>query len=162
MTEAIALGVMYVITGIGVDVGFHRLFTHRGFECTVWLKNVLAISGMMAGVGTLAWWVASHRRHHELSDSVGDPHSPYFSNDGRMSFLPGLFHSHCGWLYNHDLPNPLHYCPDIVRNAPIMVLNRLHLLWVAIGLIAPAIFGGIVLENFAGALSCFVWGGLFA
>src|ERR1051326_9086029 len=42
---------MWLVTGLGITVGYHRLFTHRSFECAVSLKAALAIAGAMAAQG---------------------------------------------------------------------------------------------------------------
>src|SRR4051812_1829330 len=53
-----------LFTGLGVTVGFHRLFTHRSFKTTRVMRAVLAIAGSMAVQGSLIEWVATHRKHH--------------------------------------------------------------------------------------------------
>src|SRR3954465_12455937 len=61
----VVLGViLYAVTGHGVTVGFHRLFTHRSFKASRPLKVVLGVAGSMAIQGSLTGWVANHRRHH--------------------------------------------------------------------------------------------------
>ena len=67
----------YSITGHGITVGFHRLFTHRSFKPNRAVKIVLAIAGSMAIQGPVVRWVADHRKHHKFSDRDGDPHSPW-------------------------------------------------------------------------------------
>ena len=67
----------YVITGLGVTVGFHRLLTHRSFTAVPALRVALAIAGSMSFQGEVIGWVAIHRRHHAFTDRPGDPHSPY-------------------------------------------------------------------------------------
>src|ERR1043165_4326140 len=69
--------VMYFLTGLGITVGFHRLFTHRAFEAVRPLKVALAVIGSMAVEGPLMRWVANHRRHHQHSDTENDIHSPH-------------------------------------------------------------------------------------
>lgn len=59
---------MWLVTGLGVTVGYHRLFTHRTFKAAPWVAALLAILGSMAGQGGVVSWVALHRRHHEFSD----------------------------------------------------------------------------------------------
>src|SRR5438105_3730241 len=39
---------MYVLTAIGITVGFHRLFVHRSFETNMVVKFTLAVLGSMA------------------------------------------------------------------------------------------------------------------
>ena len=73
--------VFYVVTGFGITIGFHRLFTHCGFTPRRALKIVLAVFGSMAVEGSVTSWVATHRRHHMFSDHSGDPHSPHRYGD---------------------------------------------------------------------------------
>src|SRR5689334_6350926 len=65
---------MYLITGLGVTVGFHRLFAHKAFETRRLARIVIAVLGSMSVQGPLMWWVALHRKHHHHSDEEGDPH----------------------------------------------------------------------------------------
>src|ERR1051325_9056384 len=63
--------------GFGITVGFHRLFTHRGFKPRPPMRFLWAVLGSMALEGPVIEWVAYHRRHHRFSDAEGDPHSPH-------------------------------------------------------------------------------------
>ena len=67
----------YVVSGLGITVGYHRLFTHSSFKANRALRIGLAIAGSMAIEGPVIRWVADHRRHHAFSDHDGDPHSPW-------------------------------------------------------------------------------------
>ena len=69
--------VMYVLSALGVTVGFHRLLTHRAFQTRPWLRYTLAILGSMSLQGGVIDWVADHRKHHTFTDEEGDPHSPH-------------------------------------------------------------------------------------
>ena len=70
----------YILTTIGIEVGFHRLFAHRAFETSTVMKVLLAILGSMAAEGSIVYWAAGHRRHHVHSDTGNDPHSPHIRN----------------------------------------------------------------------------------
>src|SRR6516225_1053718 len=59
---------MYLLTALGITVGFHRLFTHRAFETSRVVQFILAVLGSMAVQGPVLRWVALHRRHHQYSD----------------------------------------------------------------------------------------------
>ena len=63
--------ILYIVTGLGVTVGFHRLFTHRSFATKHWLRGVLAVCGSAAIEGPVISWVADHRKHHAFSDQPG-------------------------------------------------------------------------------------------
>src|SRR6185312_5702947 len=69
--------IVYVLTGLGVTVGFHRLLTHRSFKTGPVVRGALAILGSAAIEGPVISWVADHRKHHAYSDRLGDPHSPH-------------------------------------------------------------------------------------
>src|SRR3984957_5258009 len=77
LTDVLMALVFYVITGLGVTVGFHRLLTHRSFTAAPALRVALAVAGSMSFEGPVIGWVAIHRRHHAFTDRPGDPHSPY-------------------------------------------------------------------------------------
>lgn len=59
---------MWLATGFGLTVGYHRLFTHRAFATSTGVSIAFIVLGSMAGRGPMLSWVAMHRRHHELSD----------------------------------------------------------------------------------------------
>ena len=94
---------MYLLTGLGVTVGFHRLLTHRAFKTSsAGCAASLAILGSAAIEGPVISWVADHRKHHAFSDQEGDPHSPHVDHGGGWrGALRGLFHAHVGWLFIH-------------------------------------------------------------
>src|SRR3954452_20673322 len=76
-THLLITVVMYWLSGHGVTVGFHGLFTHKSFKPNRAVKIALAIAGSMAIQGPVVRWVADHRKHHKFSDRDGDPHSPW-------------------------------------------------------------------------------------
>ena len=78
-------GGFYVVCAFGTTIGFHRYFTHRGFETSRPVKAILAVLGCMTMQGPLTQWVTDHRKHHALSDNPGDPHSPHVGHgDGAL------------------------------------------------------------------------------
>src|SRR5215467_2531591 len=91
--------VMYLLTAVGITVGFHRLLTHRSFQTSKPLEYTFAVLGTMAVQGPVLSWVADHRKHHAHTDEEGDPHSPHVSPDGGVrGVFAGLWHAHTGWL----------------------------------------------------------------
>ena len=90
---------MYLLTAVGITVGFHRLLTHRSFQTSKPLEYMFAVLGSMAVQGPVISWVADHRKHHAHTDEEGDPHSPHVGHDGGLrGMLAGLWHAHAGWL----------------------------------------------------------------
>src|SRR5689334_23003015 len=129
---------MYVLTAVGITVGYHRLFTHRAFETNSVVQFVLAILGSMAVEGPLLKWVAVHRRHHQHSDTDEDPHSPHAQGDGFLGLLRGLWHSHMGWFFEPDSPDLPHYVKDLHQSRVLRTASMLFPLWATVGLVIPA------------------------
>jgi stearoyl-CoA desaturase (delta-9 desaturase) len=154
------LASMYAVTTAAVTVGLHRHLSHRAFRATPATRMVLAVLGSMAAQGPVIYWAANHRRHHAHADQPGDPHSPYFDGPRPSAAFPGLFHAHVGWLFAHDITDCARYAPDLLRDPLIVKINRLYLLWVALGLALPAVAGALVTGTPRGALVGFLWGGL--
>jgi stearoyl-CoA desaturase (delta-9 desaturase) len=108
---AIAFG-FYVFTGLGVTIGYHRYFTHQGFETNRSVRGLLAVAGSMAVQGPVITWVADHRRHHAFADKEGDPHSPHLDEGpGVKGVVRGLAHAHMGWLFSDEQTSPRRWCP---------------------------------------------------
>jgi stearoyl-CoA desaturase (delta-9 desaturase) len=151
---------MYALTALGITVGFHRLFTHRSFQTYPAVQLVLGALGSMAVQGPLLKWVALHRRHHAHSDRPGDPHSPHLHGSGIRGLLRGLWHAHLGWVFLPDPPDLDRYVKDLRRSALLRVVSALFLVWVALGLLIPALLGGLLAGTWAGAWYGLAWGGL--
>lgn len=116
---------MYLLTALGITVGFHRLFVHRSFETYTWIKAVFAVLGSMAVEGSLFKWVAYHRRHHQYSDTVDDPHSPHHHGHGILSVIRGAWHAHIGWLFQSDPPNLYEYVKDLQKSRTLRIVDML-------------------------------------
>ena len=159
---SLILAVAYVLVGLGVTVGFHRMLTHRSFEAKPWLRATLAILGSMSVQGAVIHWVADHRRHHTFTDEEGDPHSPHtHSGEGWRGVLAGLWHSHMGWLFEDQHSSARRYAPDLRKDPVIRRVDKLFPLWVLLGLVIPFL-AGLVLSggSVLAGLTAFVWAGL--
>jgi stearoyl-CoA desaturase (delta-9 desaturase) len=151
---------MWLITGLGLTVGYHRLFTHGAFSTGVVTSSILIVMGSMAGRGPMLSWVAMHRRHHELSDQEGDLHSPNLHGASPYQRLLGLLHAHLTWMIEHDYPNIAHYVPDLMAQPTLVAVNRHYYAWVALGLLLPAAIGGLATGSVIGAVTGLLWGGV--
>ena len=134
---ALFLG-LYLITTFAIGIGYHRLLTHRGFASPRWLRRILAWAGAAALQGGPARWAAIHRRHHQMADKGGDPHSP----------LMGFFHAHVGWVVKKDAKEGSDYrelVPDVSAQDPWLRVLDYKLLfvlpWLLTGVICFAIAG---------------------
>lgn len=152
--------VFWLATGLGLSVGFHRYFSHRSFETSRPVALTLLVLGSMAGRGPMISWAAMHRRHHQTSDRDGDLHSPNLHGAGMGGRLRGLLHAQLTWMIRHDYPNVMHYVPDLVGDKVVARYNRRYYWWVLLGLVLPAVVGGLWTASPSGALSAFLWGGV--
>ena len=157
------LALMYVITGLGITVGYHRMLTHRSFQTYKPLEYMWAFLGSMAVQGPVIAWVADHRKHHAHTDEEGDPHSPHVGHgDGILGALHGLWYAHMGWLFDaHGRADGEKYARDLVEDRGMMLMSRQFLSIVLIGLLIPAGLGYLLTGGtLKGAITGLVWGGL--
>jgi stearoyl-CoA desaturase (Delta-9 desaturase) len=159
VTDLALLAVTYLLTAIGITVGFHRLLTHRAFQTHAWLERVFAVLGSLSVQGSVLDWVADHRTHHAHTDREGDPHSPHV---GHGSGLAGLWHAHTGWLLEtQGQADWKRYASELYEDPVMRSIGRSFPLLAALSLLVPTL-AGFVLHGFtaSGALRGLVWGGL--
>jgi stearoyl-CoA desaturase (Delta-9 desaturase) len=160
-SDVIVFAIMYVFTGLGVTVGFHRLFTHRSFKTSKPLRGVFAVLGSAAIEGPVISWVADHRKHHTFSDQEGDPHSPHVGHGGGFrGALKGLFHAHVGWLFIHTQRGARkRYARDLLDDPVVSFVDRHFVVWVLGGLAVAFALGWAIGGSFYAALTGLLWGG---
>ncbi|HEY4017579.1 MAG TPA: acyl-CoA desaturase [Pseudonocardiaceae bacterium] len=151
---------LYVLTGLGVTVGFHRHFTHSSFKAVRPLRVALAIAGNLSFQGTTTGWVADHRRHHAFSDRDGDPHSPWRFGTSPAALAKGFYHAHLGWLFDRDLTNRERFAPDLVADPAIQRVDRQFLVLSLTSIFLPAVVGGVATLSWWGAVTGLFWAGL--
>lgn len=156
------MAAMYLFTGFGITVGYHRLFTHRSFETKEWVRVTLAIAGSMSLQGAPIHWVADHRKHHDFSDEEGDPHSPHtHEHSGLKGIFVGWYHSHMGWLFSRDeRASASRYARDLKNDKNMVLVDRLFFLWVLLGLAIPFALGWAIGGSLEAGFTAFIWGGL--
>jgi stearoyl-CoA desaturase (delta-9 desaturase) len=160
-SDLIVFGILYVLTGLGVTVGFHRHLTHRSFKTRRWVRALLAILGSAAIEGPVISWVADHRKHHAFSDREGDPHSPHVDHGvGWTGALRGLLHAHVGWLFRHDQRGArARYAPDLLADPVIRFVDRTFVVWALAGFAAAFGLGVAIGGSLAAGLTGLLWGG---
>jgi fatty-acid desaturase len=133
----VALALHWLVVGFGISLGYHRLHTHRGFKTSKAFEYFLAVCGTMAMEGGPIFWVATHRAHHQHSDTGNDPHSP----------REGGFWAHMGWIMFGDRLHETaavaaRYAPDLAADPFYRWLTKYH--WV------PMTVVGLLLLGFGG------------
>jgi stearoyl-CoA desaturase (delta-9 desaturase) len=156
-TDLAIFAAMYLVTALGITIGFHRMLTHRAFQTFKPIEYLLAGAGSMAVQGPVIDWVADHRKHHAHTDEEGDPHSPHV---GHGSGLAGLWHAHVGWLFDtNGQADRRKYAPDLMEDRGMRLLNRNFPWLVALTLLIPFLLGLALTGELAGGFTAMLWGG---
>jgi stearoyl-CoA desaturase (delta-9 desaturase) len=160
--DLILLVSFYVVCAFGTTIGFHRLFTHRGFETYAPVRAVFAVLGCMTMQGPLTQWVTDHRRHHAMSDQPGDPHSPHVGHgEGLLATVRGFVHAHVGWLFTQKgMERGRDYGKDLYEDRLLVWIDRLYIVWVALTLGLPFLLGYWLGGSWERGVQAFVWAGL--
>jgi len=112
----LSLGV-YWFTGVfGINIGLHRLLSHRSFKTSAWKEKILGVIAVLTTVGSPLAWVAVHRQHHRSTETPLDPHSPYQLGNFRAWF----------GLWKHQ-PLDLKLVRDLRRDSFQKFLHRRYL-----------------------------------
>ncbi len=151
---------MYVATGLGVTIGYHRLFTHRAFATNRIVQATLAVLGSMAVEGSLLHWVSFHRAHHQHSDQNHDPHSPHTHGAGFRNMMRGFWRAHAGWFFERYPRRLEEYVADLRADRFLRILSLLFPVWVILGLAIPTVLAGLITRSWSGAFLGLLWGGL--
>ncbi|MCA9189605.1 MAG: fatty acid desaturase [Planctomycetales bacterium] len=145
--------VLYWLTGgIGICLGYHRLFSHRSFSTHAPVRALIALVGNLAGEGSAIHWTANHRKHHALSDHDGDPHSP----------REGFWWSHMLWCLgamNREHREAYHarWARDLTSDPVLQLLDRTYIVWHL--LLAAGLFAiGYAVGGSSLGWSYVVWG----
>jgi stearoyl-CoA desaturase (delta-9 desaturase) len=151
---------LYVFTGLGVTVGFHRYLTHGAFKAKRWLRIVLTLAGTMSIEGSPIRWVADHRRHHQFSDEENDPHSPWRFGESVPGLAKGLIWAHVGWLFTRDNTNARRFTPDLLADKDVRWFHKNFVFVMIFSLALPTVLGGLLTMSWKGALTAYFWAGL--
>jgi stearoyl-CoA desaturase (Delta-9 desaturase) len=151
----------YIVTAIGITVGYHRLFTHRAFDAPKGVKYALAIMGSMSVQGSLIDWVADHRKHHAFTDEEGDPHSPHGHGGGFKGAFKGLVYAHMGWLLEtQGAADKKRFAKDLLDDPGLRKISKRFPWIVLLSLALPTLLGYLLTGTAMGALTGYIWGGL--
>ena len=145
------LGAFWLLAAVGVEVGFHRLFSHAAFDASPKLEVALAVLGSLTAQGPTLYWAALHRHHHAHSDGPADPHSPV---------QKGFWHAHLGWMFDAPPPDLFEYVPELFQKRALVRADRRYFLWLTLGLLLPVGLGAAYHGSAEGALRGLLFGGL--
>ncbi len=134
----------WIVGSLGVGLGYHRLLTHRSFKAPKWLEYTLTTFGTMSMQNEAYKWVATHRLHHQHTETPQDPHTT----------RPSFIWAHIGWIFvgtaqDHDEATFKKYVPDLLKDKFHVFLARFYYV--------PIILSGFLLFAIGG-WSMVLWG----
>ena len=142
-------GILYVLSGLGITVGYHRLMAHRSFDCPDWVKTGFLIVGGWALENSAFKWAADHIRHHAHTDHEQDPYNAQ----------RGFWYSHCGWLFFTDAHTDEKYASRLRQDPVVMWQHRYYMPIVVSGLGLTFVVG-FLHNGWIGGLGCFLLAGV--
>ena len=140
---------LYVFTGLGITVGYHRLLAHRSFKCAKWVEVLLLIGGGMALQASALKWAADHIRHHARCDQDEDPYNAKL----------GFWWSHIGWVLWKDPHRNDKYMTRLKQDPLVMWQDRNYLAIIIGGLLFPFVVG-FLYNGWIGGIGCFLLAGV--
>jgi stearoyl-CoA desaturase (delta-9 desaturase) len=145
----VMFAVLYMVSGLGITVGYHRLISHHSFECRPWVKAALLVAGGWALENSALRWCSDHIRHHARCDQEDDPYNA----------KKGFWYSHCGWIFVKSPYRDERYESKLRKDPIIMWQHRYYIPIVLSGLALPFVVG-LFSGGWRGGLGCFLLAGL--
>ena len=161
-TQFSILVIGYVLTGLGITIGYHRMLTHRSLETYPVIRGFWMMMGALAVQKSPVEWCATHRKHHALSDRPGDPHSPHEQQPGFFNSLKGFWHAHTGWILTGHIikTDQVRYVPDLLQDPLAVWIHRTwEFVWFPLAFLIPTAISWGITGTGQGALMGFLWGG---
>jgi stearoyl-CoA desaturase (delta-9 desaturase) len=140
---------LYLVSGLGITVGYHRLMAHRSFECPDWVKTALLIAGAWALQNSAIKWAADHLRHHAHCDDEKDPYNAQL----------GFWHSHCGWLLRPHLHADTKYASKVASD-PVAIWQHRYYAALVLGGLGGTFIIGFLHNGIKGGIGCFLLAGV--
>jgi len=131
-----------IATGMGITVGYHRLFSHKAYQANRIVQFLALFFGAAAFQMPALAWSSQHRDHHKYVDTERDPYN----------ITKGFWYAHMGWMLLWKFSADIDNSKDLQKNPLVMHQQHNYLLW--------AIGAGFVLPTLLGALFGSAWGGL--
>jgi len=142
-------GILYLVSGLGITVGYHRLITHRSFSCPDWVKRILLVAGGWALQNSALVWARDHIRHHARCDQEEDPYNA----------MRGFWFSHCGWLLMKDPNRNDKFATRLLQDPVVMWQHRNYVPIIVSGLLLPFVVG-FAANGLVGGIGCFLLAGV--
>ena len=105
-----------ILAGLGITIGYHRLFAHKAFKANLVFEWLLMLFGSIALQNTIIKWCSDHRDHHKNLDTDEDPYS----------ITKGFFHAHIGWILKKQVNYKYENVSDLEKKSAIKFQNKYY------------------------------------
>ena len=121
--------VLYLLGGMSITAGYHRLFAHRTYRASAPVRWFFLAFGASTFQNSALSWSADHRAHHADTDGPGDPHA----------ITKGVWWAHMGWLfYRRECSADVSRLTDLYAVRSVRLQNRYYaVLAIGLGLVLP-------------------------
>lgn len=140
----VLFGAMFVLTGLSVTAGYHRLFSHRSYK-TVWpIRLILILFGSGAFEGSVFEWSTDHRDHHRFTDTDQDPYN----------VKKGFWYAHLGWLLRLDTKKRHFSNIDDLKESRLLRFQHRYYVAIAtvMGFVVPTAIASLWGDPFGGLI----------
>lgn len=132
--EPVLMLIFWFFSGLGITMGYHRLFAHKSYQTNNFIEWVLMILGSIAFENTILKWSSDHRKHHAKSETEDDPYS----------ITEGFWHAHIGWILKNtpEEKDKISGVKDLEKKSAIKFQNRYYFhIGIIVGLFIPLAVG---------------------
>ena len=145
--EPVLLIIFWFISGMGITMGYHRLFSHKSYQTNVFIEWILMIFGSLALENTILKWSSDHRKHHNKAETEDDPYS----------ITKGFWYAHIGWVIENtsEEKNKVVGVKDLEKKSAVRFQKKYYFLIAIIGGFIVPLMIGLSFDRPIGAL---LWG----
>ncbi len=145
--EPILLLIFWFVSGMGITMGYHRLFSHKSYDTNIFLEWILMIFGSLAFENTILKWSSDHRKHHAQAETENDPYS----------ITEGFWHAHIGWILKNTPveKNRIVGVKDLEKKSAVKFQNKYYFhIGILFGFFLPLFIG----FTYGRPLGAILWG----
>jgi stearoyl-CoA desaturase (delta-9 desaturase) len=130
---------MWIVSGMGISMGYHRLFSHKAYKTNAFVRFIVLVAGATAIQNSALTWSSDHRRHHlNVDHDLEDPYS--ISN--------GFWWAHIGWVFfKTERENNLDNVNDLMKDPLVTWQHRNYLAITTVANLAIPIICGLLFGN---------------
>lgn len=104
----------YVLGGMSITVGYHRLYAHRAYSANPLFEWIVLFSSALSFEMSALQWSHDHRLHHNHCDTEKDPYS----------IKKGFWYAHILWLFDFERKYDASLVTDLEKNPRVMLQHK--------------------------------------